>query len=160
MPRRYRPSQASPTEAGFTLIEIIIAVLVLATALVTLLGLQAAAVERTIRDNNKQRAMFIARTILAAIESSEEPIEPQDLSAPAADVIKKLAPEDSTDRDFLQEISQFDAHFVVENWELPDIDPKALKRVTLTISWSPAFQDSFQVNYFIPEEAEEEDSTP
>ena len=56
------------SQNGFTLIEIMIAVLILATALVVMLGLEKSNIVRTINDQNRKVALSLARKVMAAID--------------------------------------------------------------------------------------------
>ena len=60
--------------SGFTLIEVVFAVLILAGSLVVLLGLQTSSLQLTGRGKMTQQAMLYARRILAPIETSKEGI--------------------------------------------------------------------------------------
>ena len=55
------------SQNGFTLIEIMIAVLILATALVVMLGLEQYNIVRTINDQNRKLSIFSIKTILNMI---------------------------------------------------------------------------------------------
>ncbi len=55
-------------QRGFTLIEIGIAILMLATSLVVLIGLEHASMQRAINDKNKRIALSVARRIMSDIE--------------------------------------------------------------------------------------------
>ena len=56
------------SQNGFTLIEMMIAVLILATALVVMLGLEQSNIVRTINDQNRKVALSLARKVMAAID--------------------------------------------------------------------------------------------
>lgn len=71
MGRINRKAKGSP-EQGFTLIEITLAILVLAGSFTVILGLLASATQRAVRDKNSQSAMLLARRILAAIETNKD----------------------------------------------------------------------------------------
>lgn len=55
-------------QKAFTLIEIAIAVFMLATSLVVILGLEQSNIARTLNDQNKKIALGLARKVMAAIE--------------------------------------------------------------------------------------------
>ena len=48
-------------ESGFTFVEVMIALVLLASASAILVGMQSAAVHRTIRDTPAQKSMMVAR---------------------------------------------------------------------------------------------------
>ena len=56
-------------ESGFTFVEVMIALVLLASASAILVGMQSAAVHRTIRDTSAQKSMMVARRIMAMIET-------------------------------------------------------------------------------------------
>lgn len=145
---------------GFTLIEVTIAILILASGLVILLGLQSSSVERAVRDRDKLQAMLLAREILAAVESSKDPIEVQDRTTTAADILEDLLP--GSQKPAVQdEQNKFRVRFRVQNWELPNIDQQLIRRLDLVVSWSDSPLDSISIIYFLPEEpADNPDDTP
>lgn len=143
------------SQKGFTLIEITIAILILAVSLVTLLGLQSSAVQESLRTRNKQKAMLLARQIMAAIENDEEPPETQNVTGRAYDILKKFAPFEKLgsgkDLEMKSESgADFETQFTVEDWKIPKLPEKALRRVYLKVSWSPSPADSLEVVYFVP----------
>ncbi len=148
--KRVRP------ESGFTLIEIIIALFILATSLVVLLGLQSAILNQSISDRNRVEAMLIARRVLAAIESSTEPIENQTLNGTATEIMAKFVEVDSEDQDLKGRADNLSGTLVVEDWAVNE-NPTALKRITLSLAWSGNAIDVVTVYYFIPNDQEDLD---
>lgn len=137
-------------QSAFTLIEVTFAILILASSLVIILGLQSSSIQRTIRDRNKQQAMLVAREILAAIETSREPLEVGERHMRAVDLLKELLPTGSDDTASPETTSELRADLRVAFWELPNIDPQAVKRIDLVISWSDDPLDRLDVTYFVP----------
>jgi len=78
--------------AGFTLIEITFAIVVLAGSLMVLLGLQSAATRATFYAGKKQEAMLAARALMSAIELGETELEPQDTKAPLHNLLEEYIP--------------------------------------------------------------------
>ena len=76
--------------AGFTLIEVCLALLVLGGSMIVLLGLQSSIIGRTIRDSKKQRAMLLSRQILSAIETSNTPLVEQSTDGTFKDVLDSV----------------------------------------------------------------------
>ena len=138
---------------GFTLMEVTMALLLLAGALVVLLGLQSSTIQRAVRDRNQQQAMLIARSILAAVEVAATDLEPQDITEAPDRLIEKLVGAPPPER--LEEGAgrSFEANLRIEEFELPvpNQDPKfgdnpiKLKQIVLTVFWGETSADQLQV---------------
>jgi len=146
--------RSSGSQAGFSFIEIVIALALFAAATSLIVGLQTSAVNRTLRDRNAQHAMLAARRIMASVEAAGQNLEIADQdSQPVAEVLRTLgvpeqqAPEDAPDPD-----GNLTASLKVEDWELPfeHITNPAMKRVTLRIAWGDGPQESFLITYLVP----------
>lgn len=142
-------------EHGFTLIEIIFAILILAGSLVVLLGLQSAATQATIRDGRKLSAMLAARAVMSAIELGDPEIEVQDTTAPMNELMELVIPgatdkEPDPQTDPRGPAPGLTGRLVVEYWPLPGVEPETVKRVSLTVSWSDSPIDAVKALYFIP----------
>lgn len=134
------------TEAGFTIIEVLIALFILAVSLVTLMGLQSAVISRSLRDSNNLQAMLYARRVLAQFESSTDKIELTDKTVKAAELLTESDKEaDGTEAD----LSKLEAHLKIEDWGYADKE-KAMKRISLIVSWGPSDQESLSIYYFVP----------
>ena len=144
----------SASSGGFTLIEIAFAIIILAGALVSLLGLQSASIQRAVRDANNQQAMLIARQIFSAIEttlSSESgAIGAGEQSGPPDQVINQILAGSADSEHRIDPEKKFTATMNVSFWPLPNMDPNAVKRIHLTISWSDRPEDSLSTVYFVP----------
>ncbi|MCB0334497.1 MAG: prepilin-type N-terminal cleavage/methylation domain-containing protein [Bdellovibrionales bacterium] len=139
-------------DSGFTLIEVTLAIVILAGSLTILLGLQSAIIDRTVRDNNQKQAVMIARLILAAIESEEasgNPLPLQQTTAPIDDVLQSIL---STPFELPQtlKLEPFEATLLVAYAGIPGVAEEALKRIDLTISWGESNQERLDVVLFIP----------
>lgn len=146
-------------ERGFTLLEITIAVALLAVSLVTLLGLEAQITQQTVTDRDRQRALLVARRILSAVEASEDPVEPGVKEASAREILQYfLASED--DRSSRRDTSlDLPVRLETDYFKIPGIEnDKALKKSRLTVFWGPSEHDSLDVVFFTPDtEVEGED---
>lgn len=142
--------RARRAAGGFTLIEITIAIVILSFALITLLGLQSSSVERTIRDRNKQKAMLLARNILALIEIRQEPMEIGEINGTVKDVLAKLEIDVPEGQDKEPDFSSYQAEVKVDNWEIPGLEENPLRRVFVRVFWGPDPRDSLEVVYFVP----------
>lgn len=142
-------------ERGFTFLEIMIAVMLLASASAILVGMQGAAIQRGARDLQAQQAMLMARRIMASIEAltgrefdltSQGPL-------PARDLLNqfKIPPsEDPVDERITQ---QLQASLEVEDWLLPipNAEASPMKKISLGISWgSHQPSESFRVLLLMP----------
>lgn len=153
---------AGAAAAGFTLIEITIAILVLASGLVILLGLQSSSIQRAVRDRDKLQAMLLARQILAAIEISREALPLQDKTAPAHDLLADLMPGLPRDLRLDDNLDKFMTRLRIQNWDLPQINQNSLnqdlvRRIDLTVYWSDSPLDAVNIVYFMPEEPGDEE---
>ena len=156
--RKHKP------ESGFTLMEVTIAVLILSTALVTLLGLQSSILARALKDEEKQQAMLIARTILSAIEIHSDEIDAQDSTSSVDDLLQKLHL-NLKDKDNEETLKKFDfmARLKVENIGVKDVGDNLIKSVTLSIypkdnqTVNQIQQNSFDVTYLIPLEEQDDE---
>jgi Tfp pilus assembly protein PilV len=144
--------------SGFTLMEVTIAVLILSTALITLLGLQSSILKRSLRDEEKQQAMLLARTILSAIEVKNKDIDDQDSTTTVEALFEKLQLnlKDEGNEENIKKFS-FMAHLKVENVSVKDVGDNLMKSVSLTIYSKDAatdadgqIEDAFEVVYLIP----------
>ncbi len=151
------------TNFGFTLMEVTIAVLILSSALVTLLGLQSSILKRALRDEEKQHAMLIARTILSAIEIKNQDIETQDTTSSVDQLLDKLQLniKDDGNEENIKKF-EFMARLKVENVGIKNIGENLMKSISLTIYSQQAQlinevpEDAFEVVYLIPLEEEED----
>ena len=136
---------------GFTLVEIMIAIVILATSLTVILGLQSAIMKRSIDDKSRLTAMLFARRILASLEASIDEIpfgvtnetvyEMLDLdNNRSGDTDSEEDSETALARTMLAELN-------VEPFGLPN-NEEALKRITLSINWTDNPFDSIQIYYF------------
>ncbi|RIL05130.1 MAG: hypothetical protein DCC75_11970 [Proteobacteria bacterium] len=139
--------------SGFTLMEIIFAILILGGSLTVLLGLQSSSTQRNVRDKNKQQALLVAREIMSVIESTPIPVDIQDFSGPPRELISSLYPEALEQGREIDPENRLIAQLKVEFWPLPNIDdPEAVKRITLRIYWSDSPLDQIELVYFEPNE--------
>jgi prepilin-type N-terminal cleavage/methylation domain-containing protein len=143
----------SDERAGFTFIEVIIAVMLLANATALLIGLEASAIQRAVRDRNTQQAMLVARQILSLIESTERDTVPSEQSnVPVAGLLAQLGVPATTDPREQRTLEQLRASLLVEDWSAPqpNIESPAMKRITLQIAWGPESFENFSILYFMP----------
>lgn len=137
-------------QQGFTLIEIIIAVMVLAVSLTTILGLQSSSTDQAIRTRNKQEAMLIAREIMSAIELQGSAIENISLNTSALEVLQKYLPPDKQKKNRAETGLPLQADLSIDFWAMKGLPDKSVKKVSLVVYWSDNPQDKISIIYFIP----------
>lgn len=147
---------ADQQEAGLTLLEIMISLILLAGALIILLGLQTSVLARTGEDQQRLTAMLLARQILAVVESSEEPLENETMEGSIATVLDKLGAPDPDDEQRLRKMSAYQAHLRIQDLPIPNIEGAIMKHLVLSISWGARPDDVFKVDYFFPSKIAED----
>lgn len=145
-----RPPARHSVDSGFTLIEITFAILLLAGSLVVLLGLQSAVISRTTQDIQNQRAMMLARYLLAVIENEEIPIDDQDTTGSIQEILGQFTDIDPDDKQIFEESSDLLVRLVVNNWGIPSVDEEAMKRFEVVVSWGDTRNERLQVIFFKP----------
>jgi len=141
-------------EQGFTFVEVIVALTLLAVAASLLIGLEGAAVRRTMRDTQAQQAMLAARRIMSSIEAmrtKEFTLGNVD-NQPAAAVIQQLGGPASDDPSETKALDLLGATIQVEDWvlPLPQTESTPLKRILLKVAWGTEVDESISVLYLMP----------
>lgn len=147
---------------GFTLLEIAISIFILAGSMVTLLSLQSAALERAIRDRQKQQAMLLARSVMAEVELGllNMPLGEQRFSA--SEFFSKYSGAFESQGLESSDLERIMIVIVLGNWEYPIVSSNGtenrlkLKRVDLSLSWSDHPRDRINLVYFLPDDGEED----
>jgi prepilin-type N-terminal cleavage/methylation domain-containing protein len=129
---------------GFTLLEIMIAVLILSVSMIVLLGLQASVLTQEKRDSERQEAISMAKQILAAIELYPDPLKSGSQSA--NDLLKFLSPNSPAIKK-----SDLLSNLQIEKIGVPGLQNKDLERVKLTISWGNSDLDKVSFIYVRPD---------
>ncbi|MCI5066710.1 type II secretion system GspH family protein [bacterium] len=152
-------SRAHSDTAGFTFLEVTIALAILGGALVVILGLQSALVERTVVERQQREAMVFAREIFSAVEareSSGDPLDTGSYEGTPQDILGGLLPGSEVEEDrSLQPIAEYRTQLFVEYWGIPSVDERAMKRVELLITWGERQPESLQLVLFIPFDEDE-----
>ena len=144
--------QLRSRESGFTLIEVTMAILILAGSLTIMIGLQAAIIERTVHDNNEKQAVMLARQILAVIEAEEgkgNPLSIQDTTDSVENLIESILGVDY-ELPERERFENFQSRLLVQYAGIPNVGEEALKRIDVSVNWSEAPQDQVEVTLFIP----------
>jgi type II secretory pathway pseudopilin PulG len=150
---RAHADKQKKTEGGFTFIELILALALLAASMTVFIGLQAAAVQRTIRDRNVQQAMLAARRIMAAIDTNPTILEQGNIPPSLLpNLFSQLGFRVSGNVEEQELLSSLQGELIIENWPLPvpNAEESPLRRLTVRIAWSPDPVDRFELVYYIP----------
>ncbi len=143
----------SSNSRALTLVEVIIALVVLAGALVVLLGLQTASVDRALHERNLKQAMLKAREILAAIEAregmGEEEIPIGVIEGTVDQVLETILP-GTSQVDPNVEAYPFNAVVEVDFWGIPNVNEEAMKKITVETSWGEQPHERTEIIFFIP----------
>lgn len=138
-------------ERGFTFVEVMIALVLLASASALLVGMQSAATNRTIRDTSAQKALMVARRILSIIETipdTEFTISSMQ-EQPAVALMEQLQipTEDTSNDDVL--LNKLSATLQIDDWLLPvpGAEETPMKKVLLSLSWGPSNQDRISIEF-------------
>jgi prepilin-type N-terminal cleavage/methylation domain-containing protein len=137
-------------QRGFTFVEVIVALTLLAASASILIGMEGAAIRRTIRDQNAQQATLAARRIMASIEAIDSKefnlgsLENQSVEQ----LLSTLGVEQGPQRNGAP-MPPLTASLLVEDQPIPFpntvINP--MKRITLTVSWGAGRDDLITVFY-------------
>jgi prepilin-type N-terminal cleavage/methylation domain-containing protein len=147
---RNRTHQSS----GFTFIEVVIALAVMASAAGIIIGMQGAALRRTVRDSNAQQAMLAARRIMASIEA----VNPKNFTVqsqenqPVSAILQTLGVSSLGDKDEVAAMSMLSASLLVEDLPIPLLEKEALMRkIILKVFWGQSLDESLEVVYLQPD---------
>lgn len=140
-------------ETGFTLIEVMIALLMLASAASLLLGMQGASIARTLRDADAQQATLFARRFMTILEINSDTATLSSFGeTPALNILQQFGlPEPETPQEQAA-LSRLSVSLNVEEWQLPlpNTDQNSMQRLTLKVFWGPGVDDTFNVSYLMP----------
>lgn len=133
---------------GFTLLEIMIAVVILSIALVTLLSLQASVLSQEVRDKERQAALGIARQILTALEIREDPMEDGELNLRAGELLSMLYDNPTPNNSNVPEKGlDYLATLSVSPRGIPTLSKNDLQEFKLTIRWGEGELDKVSFLY-------------
>jgi len=138
--------------SGFTLIEVTMAIVIMASALTILVGMQSSLVEQTIRGRNQQQAMLLARRILAGFEVVDPDMNEGTSEMSAAEALELSEVADERDPQDYAGYENFRVLIQFNYWGIPKIDPQAMQRILVRVMWGPLPGDSLVVSYFIASE--------
>jgi prepilin-type N-terminal cleavage/methylation domain-containing protein len=147
------PGTERGSESGFTFVEVIVALTLMAVAAGLLIGLEGAAVRRTIRDTQAQQAMLAARRIMSAIETMrtrEFTLGNQD-NQPIAEVLQQLGTPATDEPSETKALEMLSATIQVEDWvlPLPETESTPLKRISLKVAWGEEPDEAITILYLM-----------
>ena len=130
-------------QSGFTLIEVIIAVLLLSFGIVASLGIYGAATSRTIRDYWAQKSLLIARQALVQYEAELKPAEIGREELELGEILREWGDEDK----YLAETLRGEVEI---RWvDLPMIEPETVKEIRVTVSWGESVEDRISLSLYV-----------
>lgn len=140
-------------QSGFTLIEILIALSVMASASVVLIGMQSSAIARTMRDKNAQQGMFLSRRIMASVEAlANNPLDvPTFENESAIGALQKFGIPEPTDEHEKRALEPFQVALLGEFLQIPipNVNQDPIRKFVLKITWGPAVDETFSVVYLM-----------
>lgn len=144
---------------GFTLLEVLIALLILATSMVTILSLQGAIMSRTVQDSRAQRALLASRLILSLIEAQEDTLPFTNDQGTVADIIKVIAPEGGNLPTILNlsDYADIQAAITTQPWTAGGIAENLLKKFVITLKWGDGPGEFLETTYLGTEEFKVDD---
>ena len=139
---------------GFTLLEVLIALLILATSMVTILSLQGSIMSRTVQDTRAQRALFASRLILSLIEAQEDTLAFLNDQGTAAEIIKAIAPEGGNLPSLfnLSDYADIQASIATQPWTTGGIAENSLRKFVVSLRWGDGPGEFLETTYLGTEE--------
>jgi prepilin-type N-terminal cleavage/methylation domain-containing protein len=139
------------SEGGFTFLEVIVALALLAVSASMLIGMEGSAIRRTIRDTNAQQAMLAARRVMSVIEAMSDKdfnLSSQD-NRSVPELLDALGVPPNPEEGNQSQMSALIASILVEDLQIPIpnmvVDP--MKKIVLTIRWSQSRDDWIRIYY-------------
>jgi len=148
-------------QCGFTMMELTLAIVILAGALVVLLGLQSSVISRTVDDTNRKHAMMYARQILSAVEAREGRgwfLPEQNTTGSVDQILSELLETDTRPGGDPELRDRFQVEFRIEPWSVPGLGEQVLKRVELVIFWGMSEQERMPFYFLIPARESSDDA--
>lgn len=156
----YSSLPKSANYAGFTLIEVLIALLILATSMIVILSLQGSIMSRTVQDGRAQRALLASRLILSLIEAQEDTLPLVNDQGNASSIIKAVAPEGGNLPTSFNpaDYSDIQASISTQPWATEGISVNSLKKFVVTLRWGDGPGEFLETTYLGTEELKNEDN--
>lgn len=142
---------ARAREEAFTLVEVLIAIVLLAAGVTTLYGLQAANTRTTLQIANEHHAVLLARQFFATMDVRPDgapPVSERTVEGSFQELYGAIGmkpPPLSEDARV-----RFRVRMIVDTWALGDLLPKPMRRMQLRVFWGPLDRDGVTLTYFLP----------
>ena len=129
--------------------EVLLAVVIMGSALAILLGLQSSLIDQSLRDRYQQDAMLLARRVLAAIETGE--LEPQVVEErlSAVDMLGEFLELGENGQSEPESLGDFEIFLSIQPFGLPQMED-AMKQIVVRVYHRSMEQEILEVVYYIP----------
>lgn len=139
---------------GFTFVEVMVSLALLAASVSILIGMEGAAVRRTLRDMNEQQAILTARRIMAAIETEDAQnlTVNTDANVPITELLERFNLTSPADQDNRDTLARMRATLAIQEQQIqvrPD-QIGVMLLIQLTIAWSASPYDQTTVSLLRP----------
>ena len=145
------PSSSSKTSAGFTLVEIAIAVAILGLGLATLIALESRYVNNNIRERNMLQAALMGQYIMTMLEVDRKLPDEGTKEGDLADILQDYGYFSNDERMASareKELRGWRYLTAVTKIDLPLMED-VMRKVELSIFWGPSESETFNLTYFI-----------
>ena len=141
-------------EAGFTLVEIAVAVAILGIALVTLVGLHTRMLDTYYNEQNKLKAAMYAQYLMTQIEVEADP---PDAGSEESDLLSALEEAGYFSSEKFEEADESLRDWTVNKEVLSiglplaseELAEDALRQIIIAISWGEGGNQTYSLTYFI-----------
>jgi prepilin-type N-terminal cleavage/methylation domain-containing protein len=140
--------------AGFTFIEVMVSLALLAASVSILIGMESAAVRRTLRDMNEQQAILAGRRVMAFLETAPSSALTFSSQAdmPLSELFTQLNIESPADQDNKEVLGRMRASIDVQEQQIPlrngTIGDMVL--INLSLAWGMSQLDQTSISYLRP----------
>ena len=151
-PRLKTRHQRIPAQRGFTFLEVMIALLLLASASSLLLGMQGASIARTLRDADAQQATLLGRRVMTAIELAGKKAPPAPFGEQGAlNALQQFGLPEPTPPEEKAALNRLSVSLQVDEWQLPlpNTQLNPMSKLTLKVLWGPGIDDTFTISYLM-----------
>jgi prepilin-type N-terminal cleavage/methylation domain-containing protein len=139
--------------SGFTMLEIMIAISILAVAVVPSLGLNNASLSRLYQNEKEFRAILIARQVMSFFEASGRSPNPQESDGEALQIVNELG-RFTTGIPYTHpnplELDGFYIFLKVDPLQIENFPDDKLLKVSVVVSWGTEVKDSLELIHIVP----------
>lgn len=133
---------------GFTLVEVILAVLILALGLVTLFGLNTSVMSASLENSRRYQATLFARAIMTALESSSNKVDTISLNDGAYSVLQSILQQ--TPPIDAELMNGYTAELQIQPWKIAGVDYDGLYLAELKVLWGDRQEQSVKTSLILP----------